>query len=512
MKRGLGAVAILEEAVTLLRSAPLATVVAYLAGAVPFLLGLLFFLSDMSRSPFAFEHLAPASLGLAALFVWKNVWQALFAARLHEQVSPGARRARNLPRTVLMQCAMQPLFLVIPFPWTVALFRNVAMFAALGEPEAVALARKQAGLWPRQNRSVLGLAALAWLLLFINLVITIAVLPQLARSFLGIEGDFARLGAGILNLTTLAVAAALAWLAIDPLLDAVYVLRCFYGESLATGEDLRTALRRALSVAALVLMMIAIAPRPLPAQQPPSRIQTMDPAQLDRSIDEVIRRREFTWRVPRPPGEEPKGRWVGWYRSLTDMIKNFVTRIAKTLREWFQPKLSPDQGTDAPVTRQTLEWLIGLAVALIAAAAVFSFRARRRAAIDAEAAAPAAAAVNLSDESLTADQLPESSWRALAEEWLAKGDCRLALRALYLAGLNYLGARELVSIRRWKSGLDYRRELERRTRAAPRIGPVFASNVAIFERGWYGAHPVDRPMVEAFAAGLNEIRNHAEHA
>ncbi len=124
--------------------------------------------------------------------------------------------------------------------------------------------------------------------------------------------------------------------------------------------------------------------------------------------------------------------------------------------------------------------------------------------------------MNLSDESLTADQLPESSWRKLAEEWLAKGDCRLALRALYLAGLNYLGEHELISIRRWKSGLDYVRELERRARAKPEvaheIGPAFARNVAMFERGWYGSHAVDRATVEAFAAGLNEIRNHAEQA
>ena len=511
MKRELRAIALLEEAVNLLRAAPLSTVVAYLAGAIPFLLGLLFFLSDMTRSPFAFEHLAVTSLGLAGLFVWKSVWQAVFSARLYRQLSPGDAR-RNLPRLIVIQCAIQPLFLVAPFPWAVAYFRNVAMFAALGDPDAVAAARKQAGLWARQNWSVLSLATLAWLLLFVNLLLTIVFLPELARSLLGIEGDFARLGFGILNLSTVAVAAALGWLAIDPLLDAVYALRCFYGESLATGEDLRAALRRAVSVAALVMLMIAIAPRSMVAQAEPARVATIDPVQLDRSIQQVIRRREFTWRAPRPPGEEPQGRAAGWYRSLMKMISDTVQWVVDRLHQWFEPKPPPEGVKDAPVTPRMLEWLIGLAVALAAAAAVFFFRRRRGQAIPAEAVAPAVAAVNLTDESLTADQLPEGSWRKLAEEWLAKGDCRLALRALYLAGLNYLGKRNLVSIRRWKSGLDYRRELERRARATPAIGPVFARNVAMFERGWYGSHAVDRATVEAFAAGLNEIRNHAEQA
>ena len=124
----------------------------------------------------------------------------------------------------------------------------------------------------------------------------------------------------------------------------------------------------------------------------------------------------------------------------------------------------------------------------------------------AEAVTAAAPAVNLVDESVSADQLPEASWLKLAEEWMAKGDCRLALRALYLAGLNYLGQRNVVSIRKWKSGIDYRRELDRRSRSNPEISPVFSNNVALFERGWYGKHPVDREMVDEFTSGLTQIK------
>src|SRR5271170_2827967 len=86
---------ILEEAVDLLRSAPLEAVVTYLMGAAPLTLAFLFFLADMSRSPYAFEHLPWASLILAVLYVWKNSWQALFMARLYHQLSPAEERTTS---------------------------------------------------------------------------------------------------------------------------------------------------------------------------------------------------------------------------------------------------------------------------------------------------------------------------------------------------------------------------------------------------------------------------------
>jgi hypothetical protein len=391
----------------------------------------------------------------------------------------------------------------------------------------VTVARRQAGLWTKQNWVLVGLAALAGVLLFANLLITIALLPQLGRSFLGIEGDFARLGERILNLSTVAVAAGLTWLVIDPLLDAAYVLRCFYGEAIATGEDLRAALRTALNAtatAALTIALCAVASAPHPALAQAAQIgsqnapatqaqlpaQAIDPARLDESIDRTIRRVEFTWRSPRPPGAEPQGRWVGWYRSLTQTIGDLWRWVGQLLRRWFQSKPDAENPKDAPVTPRMLELLIGIAVALVLAAAVFFFTRKRGPVVSAQAVPVAGVAANLADESLTADQLPEDSWLRLAEELLAKGDCRLSLRALYLAGLNYLGARGMVSIRRWKSGLDYRRELERRARAHPGLAPLFTRNVAIFERGWYGRHSVDRGMVEDFTAGLKEIKSAIE--
>jgi hypothetical protein len=500
----MNAIDILEQALQLLRAAPPAAILAYLTGAIPFSVALLFFLNDMNRSPFAFDHLATASLGLAALYVWKNSWQAVFARKLYQALSPSQAKT-NITKLILFQAAMQPvgLVLALPFPWLVAFFRNAALFAALGRPHPLRTARRQAVLWTGQNWGILALMSVAGLLLFANILITIVILPQLARSFLGIEGELARLGVRILNLTTAAVAATITWMVLDPLFDAVYALRCFYCESIVNGEDLRAALRKAIATAAVLAMLVIVAPRPAAAQ--------VDPAKLDHSIDQVIHSREFTWRAPHPAGEEPHGRWVGWIRGAEDLAGRGWEWLKKLFDAIFSRKSETEKGgKDAPVTPRMLEAMIAVAVALVVAAVFVFFSRRRGTVVAAQAVTLAAPPVDVTDESVTADQLPESSWLKLAEDLLAKGDCRLALRALYLAGLNYLGERGLVSIRRWKSGLDYRRELERRSRAKPEINVIFSKNVDIFERGWYGARIVDRETVESFAAGLTQIRHGVE--
>jgi hypothetical protein len=508
MRNERGAIDILEDAVRLLRYAPASAHVAYLAGAVPFIVALLFFWNDMTHSAFASEHLVTGSLVLALLYIWKNVWQAIFNVRLFRVLSPASTQTGSLWRLIFMEAAVQPVGLLapLPFPWLVAFFRNASLFAALGDPSPMRAARRQAVLWTRQNWAILSIVTLGSLLVFANALVLLILIPQLGRSFLGIEGELARSGNHLLNLETLAAAAAIAWLVIDPFLDAVYVLRCFYGESMATGEDLRAALRRAVATLVLMIALLAATPHPAMAQAP-----SIDPVKLDRSIDEVIHRREFTWRTPRPAGPEPEGRWAGFMRAAVDLIGKAWDYIRRVLDEWLRADPEKESaGRNAPVTRRMMELLIGLVVAIVTGAAVVFFLRRRAPVVTAKAVTEAAPALNLADDSVTADQLPETSWLKLADEWMAKGDYRLALRALYLAGLNYLGQRNVVSIRKWKSGLDYRRELERRAKSNSEVSPIFSNNVALFERGWYGKFPVDREMIEEFTSGLTRIKSGLE--
>jgi len=519
-----GAIEILEESVNLLREAPAAAVAAYLTGSIPFAVALLFFFTEMTRSPFASERLALDSLGVAALLIWKHVWQAIFMARLHGQLS-SRPAAGGILRLVAMQCAVQPLRLIavpvglllaVPFASTVAFFRNFSLFAALGEANPATAARHQAGLWSRQNWGVLGVMTIAALLLFLNILIVLVMLPGLGRSILGIEGDLARLGSGFFNATTMAVAASVTWLAIDALLSALYVLRCFYGASVVTGEDLMAALRRAMGIAAMALILLCAAPGVARAQAPQSPT-SIDVQRLDRSIDATIHRREFTWRSPPSASEQPQGRWTSWVDKVAGWVRRGWNWLLDRIADWFRPPNERESRTSPASPRKLIEiWTSVVVALLIAAVFVYFFRRRNTAVVAVKAPASATAATNLADESLTADRLPESSWLKLAEESMARGEYRLALRALYLAALNHMSHREFISIRRWKTGLDYRRELERRARTMPSVSPeltpVFVRVIAMFERGWYGRHAVERADVDALLGDLEEMRRYAQRA
>src|SRR6266404_4160044 len=116
-KQGRTAFDLIEEATHLLRTAPVATLAVYYAGTVPFILGLLYFWADMSRSPFANQHLAEAALGVGALFLWMKFWQAIFARRVRAQIAaepPPRFNFRRVLNTFLAQTIVQPpgLFLL----------------------------------------------------------------------------------------------------------------------------------------------------------------------------------------------------------------------------------------------------------------------------------------------------------------------------------------------------------------------------------------------------------------
>ena len=61
---------------------------------------------------------------------------------------------------------------------------------------------------------------------------------------------------------------------------------------------------------------------------------------------------------------------------------------------------------------------------------------------------------DIEDEGVTADQLHTSGWLEMAQD-LEEGDPRLALRALYLASLSFLGERNLIHIASFKSNYEY---------------------------------------------------------
>lgn len=531
LREGHESLHMLEEAVHLLRLAPVGTLLAYYLGALPFVLALLFFWSDMSRDAGAADRLVPATTGLTLLFVWMKTWQTLFARRLLAQLAGEAMPQWNfsrLLRVALTQTVLQftGLFLIpaaavilLPVGWVYAFYQSATVVGDAETPGlrvAFTAAWRQCLLWPRQNHFTLFLTKIFGLFVFANLITATLAVPYLMKVFFGTETFFTQSMSSALNTTFLAAMVGLTWLCLDPLLKAFYVLRCFYGTSLQSGEDLRADLRRfrlpvaATALLAICLCFFAVNPS-FAAGAPvsdPARPSAVSPTELDRSIEETINRREFTWRTPRKKAETKS--------TLSEKIQASMDRFWRGIDDLFRKifnsrrSSSPSRGSGwmAPISG-LMYVLLTVAVAALAVLVYFLVRAwmRRRASqIPIVASVAIAPVPDLADENVAADQLADDEWLRLARELLQRGELRLALRAFYLSSLAHLARRDLIILAKFKSNRDYERELARRGHALPELHATFRQNITHFDRVWYGRHETTREQLEDFALNVERIR------
>jgi hypothetical protein len=533
-----------EEAVYLLRSAPAAVLAAYYIGALPFVLGLLFFWADMTQNAVAYDYCAPASLAVALLYCWMMYWQAVFVRGLYSELS-GAPRANwfssAMRRLGFVQVAVQPskffvlpaaALTVLPYAATYSFYQNLM---AVTDDEctslnrAVRAARKQVTFWQQQNWVVLAILVLLNLVVFMNIGTAILVLPQLLKTFLGIETALSRSGLSAFNTTFFAVTAGLTYLVTNPLAKAVYLLRYFYAESLETGEDLRaeykTAERGAAqlmrSVVALVFLFL-VSQTPIHAQpvSAPSK-PAASVEQLNQAIDEVIQRPEFTWRMPRPP--RPPENNANWFVRATESFLSAMGRIIRQIGHWLDEffkwigeklrRILPGLGGNQPAADsrklRALIYTLLAGVALVLGWLFWQVMRHKKRRTKTTATAVALSAIELTNPDLQADQQPLDEWLLLARDCMARQEFRLALRALYLAGLAYLAGRSLISIQRGKSNHDYARELRRKARDRADLLAAFQQNLGVFEKTWYGMYDVDLPTVEQFETTLARMRSYA---
>ncbi len=254
---GLSGLELIEEASQFLRSASGATLATYYAGAVPFVLGFLYFWADMSRSPFASRHAAEAALAVTGLFLWMKLCQALFAQRILAQIAGRPFQSwsvRQASRVFLSQAVVQPtglflipfsLILAAPFGWIYAFYQTVTVVddgRATHISDLASRAWKQASLWPYQNHVAAAVMFLFGVCVFLNWFVVALAVPHLLKMLFGIESSFTRNVFAMLNTTLLAALFGLTYLCVDPLVKVIYTLRSFYGESLKSGEDLKVAL------------------------------------------------------------------------------------------------------------------------------------------------------------------------------------------------------------------------------------------------------------------------------
>jgi len=587
-RSGKGAFEIIEEVFHLLRVAPAGALAAYYVGTLPFVLGLLYFWADMSKSAFAHARAAQGAALLTVLFVWMKTWQTVYARRLWGEVCGHTPPRLSLPRlirTAVRQTIVQAsglillpaaLLAALPFGWTYAVYQNMGVLddGARGSVRglvgrAIDLARP----WQRQNliliwalspflmltavllflvlmpiaqamtpawtAGVLALYGAIYILVVaplspfgvvvaVNIATAILIVPSLLNTFLGLQTAAVTSPGSIVNSTFFAVVCALTYCCMDPLMKAAYVLRCFYAESLHTGEDLRVQLGRSRAKPAALLALFAagiLLTNPATAQQPPPpqthvlQSETRNPkpetqappavlpGDLSDALDRELQDRRYAWRLPRVmPSEEEEGPVGAFLRGVAETIGGWW----RTVRGWFEKlgdwfdRLFPNRGTPragrsltsvAGILRVTLYALVAMLACAVAYMAWRVWQDRREQALRVDAAPVAAA-------------LPEGGWLALARDLAGQGDLRLALRAAFLASLAALAEKGFVQIARFKSNRDYRDELARRAHAEPAVFDLFAQSTGIYERVWYGAHATTRDMLERVLANQEQLRAH----
>ncbi len=540
----IGALALIEQALYLLRRSRSGALAAYYVGTLPFVLALLFFWSDMSRNAFAANYCSPAAAGVALLFIWMKLWQVRCCRCLWCAVQGNPQETWTWSRlfsTACRQAALQATGVVVlpiaalvavPWAWVFAYYQNLTV---LDDPEISRLrelsrlSKNQALLWPGQNHILLSLISVFGLLIFLNWFRGLAVLPYLLKFLLGVETVFTLSGMHLLNTTYVAVLGALTYLCVDPIVKAIYVLRCYYGVSRRSGDDLRAGLKPFIQGAVLVVLLVwaAMPPQALAqtARSEPDDLweSVSDPqeyvAQLDQAIETTLQQRHFAWRLPKEaiPEQDTEPGWLAqslrWLGDITRSMFRTVGGWIDAVIDWLMEKLATDADFSKPGNdgswRRTLRlvfYTLGSVVTLILIYCLVRGLLRRRSRPELAPDTEALPDIDINDEKVTAQDLPLDGWLAMAQEFMDRQEFKKALRALYLAVLAELASQQRVVIARYKSNNDYTRELARRAHAEPELLSIFGRCVQAFERSWYGTHPVTRAQLQAFMGRQERIK------
>jgi len=506
------AVDLLEGAVHLLRRTPAAWT-AYLAGAVPFLLGALWFWSDMSRGALARQRCSLAALGLAALYIWKRACHSRFCALLRaaaaDQPAPPwgwrdwrAVMALHMRRSAWSLIALPfALAVALPAGWWLAYHQSLSAVCERPASDAANAGRRAwqaAMLWPRQNHLALSVLAMLGVVVFVNVFVAAALAPVLLRSLLGVRLSYAASGAWMLNTTFLAAVLAATHLAMDAPLKAFYALRVFHADARRSGLDLLAEWRRirraSLAAVAGLLLFVAVGPSSADSPPEPSARAPISAAELDDAIERVLARPQFAWRLPRDavPASGAQTTWLervlkGIWRGVSK-VGDWIGWLARRLEEWLARQeeaasREPGEGGLKGVVRFVA---IALAIVLGGALAVLAARRfRRRPAATPPVARPGAGGDSDAVEAL---RRRDDEWLALARELAEAGDLRGAVRTAFLALLAALAAHRWIHAEAARSNREYLRDLERRTDVPEDLPRRFGESIGLYEACWFGDH------------------------
>jgi hypothetical protein len=257
---------LIEEAIHLLRRAPIETYAFFLVGITPFILCFFTFCSEMSYSKFAETDLPGFASTLALSYLWMKAFQYLACRQL---VMVYTRDFSNQPtfgrtlRRCVHQAAIHPFgliakpmaalaaipgfltfvpLLMLPASIVFSFFQNASILIT-GERGDFAKCWHLSVTRGRTAASLLLLSLFLRIVIFLNVYTMIGILPYLLKALFGVDTFLSRDFRWLISFSYLVGIGLISYFAVDLLIKAIQVIQVCRAEAQTTGQDLQRSLK-----------------------------------------------------------------------------------------------------------------------------------------------------------------------------------------------------------------------------------------------------------------------------
>jgi hypothetical protein len=533
---------VIEEGFSLFKSNIATALLFNLLGSIPFAIGLIYIIGDMSYGRASKVDIAGSALILTLLWMWNNLWQAVYRTRLIDyrcMRNVTKLKLKFLGRIVVRQNIIQPFGLIFAplaiFPgiWWATAFFNLFNVDYRDKPGIIEQIKRSKTIISSNFQRIYLLMLVIWafrIMIMLNIVLLFLFMPALLKMLFGIDTPFSQANSVlsslqiIFNSTFLSSVFVTAWVCYSPIEKAIWTVMIFYGESSKKGYDIIANLnllaqqRNIKTILALLVgvsiiiggMNIAAAERSVIS------VKTISPKKLHREIKQTLTKREYQWKLPVERAKTGES---------SSIIGSYIRYIVEKIGAWFKwgfdlieklfrkdKKASPSNFSDflgwLSAKRYVAIWsAVGLSLVIISWF-IFRWWRERRKIPTLKVTEALVKKVDLTDEeNVIADDLEENEWLELAARLAAEGKLKLAMRAMFLAGLKALADAHLLTIAHGKTNRDYRRELMRRAHSEPERIKLFSSSLRLFEQIWYGDYGIEIGDFNYFSSNIKQLIN-----
>jgi len=257
---------LIEEAIHLLRRAPIETYAFFLVGITPFVLCFFRFCSEMSYSKFAETDLPGFASTLALSYLWMKAFQYLACRQLVMVYTRDFSNQRTFGRTLrscVHQAAIHPFgliakpmatlaaipgfltfvpLLMLPASIVFSFFQNASILIT-GERGDFAKCWHLSVTRGRTAASLLLLSLFLRIVIFLNVYTMIGILPYLLKALFGVDTFLSRDFRWLISFSYVVGIGLISYFAVDLLIKAIQVIQVCRAEAQTTGQDLQRSLK-----------------------------------------------------------------------------------------------------------------------------------------------------------------------------------------------------------------------------------------------------------------------------